>query len=413
MDKRWDKQWDGRLQQRSGRARKPSSLPVALLTNGMLRKTLAAARSLGAHRVDVAIGECGRMNPSGWSKYCNLRLRYPKPAPDDDGFTRWLWTESRRHPELVLFPMDDDVMDAVMRRGGALPGNVHALLPPAAAYWRMRDKATATTAAAAFGFRCPASFDGTDEAELLKWAESHTYPLVVKARSLSGSRGLSIACSPDELMAHWRVGKAAGASPFVQQYIEPGERIDVCLLMTPGSHAIAGFIQRELRHFPIPHGPSTAQESMADEDLLRQCRKFAESVGWRGIIEFEFMREGADGELHFMEANTRFWNSLQCSIQAGVDFPWLYYRLSQGWTVKPRFDYSIGIRCRSMLPTDILHYLQPRRKRQGDVSFFADAEVAGHDDILSARDMGPTFGYLVTLAALATRRGTWRDVFHR
>ncbi|MDQ0190119.1 ATP-grasp domain-containing protein [Alicyclobacillus cycloheptanicus] len=388
-------------------------VPSALLTNGMLRKTLAAARSLGRRGVGVAVAEASRLNPSAWSKFCRRRLVYPNPAADPAGFLAWLTSEASAQSPMVLFPMDDDVMDALMQPNAPLPAAILRVLPPPDVYWQMRDKLSATAAARDFGFCCPATCGTAEETVLRNTIAAWPAPWVVKARCQSGSRGLSVTDSLEDVVDQWRAGMRDGRPPLVQQYVPLGERIDVCLLLTNDSRCVAGFVQRELRHFPIRHGPSSAQESIADEPLLAMCREFAESIGWRGVIEFEFMRNGTTGQLTFMEANTRFWNSLHCSILAGVDFPWMYYQLALDREVAPCFQYQTGVICRSLLPADMLHFLANPRRFSSHPPFFGGRRAGGEDDILSWSDVGPTFGYLWALCGLSVRKETWRDLFRR
>ena len=64
------------------------------------------------------------------------------------------------------------------------------------------------------------------------------------------------------------------------------------------------------------------------------------------MVEFKISE---DGTPYLMEINTRFWGSLQLAIDAGIDFPWLLYRLACGELVNPDTDYRTGIRLRWLL----------------------------------------------------------------
>lgn len=60
----------------------------------------------------------------------------------------------------------------------------------------------------------------------------------------------------------------------------------------------------------------------------------------------EFKRDTRDGITKLMEINGRFWGSLQLAIDAGVDFPWLLYRLAVVGDITPVFSYKEGVRLR-------------------------------------------------------------------
>jgi hypothetical protein len=99
-----------------------------------------------------------------------------------------------------------------------------------------------------------------------------------------------------------------------------------------------------------------------------------------------------------MELNPRFWGSLALAIHAGVDFPYLLYKMAMGEAFEPVRDYEVGVRCRWLLPGDILHFLQNPDRFHLEPSFF---ECRGtFDDILSWDDPLPTIGSFLTLFSL-------------
>jgi predicted ATP-grasp superfamily ATP-dependent carboligase len=67
-----------------------------------------------------------------------------------------------------------------------------------------------------------------------------------------------------------------------------------------------------------------------------------------------------------MEINTRFWGSLQLAIDAGIDFPWLLYRLACGEQVETGTQYRTGIRLRWLLGDLDSLYLTLRDKKTYD-----------------------------------------------
>ena len=97
-----------------------------------------------------------------------------------------------------------------------------------------------------------------------------------------------------------------------------------------------------------------------------------------------------------MEINPRFWGSLHLSIIAGVNFPYLLYRLSRGETFEPVERYKLGVRCRWMLPGDILHFIYNRRRASLIPDFFRFGDRNTSYDILSFSDPLPVLGRLLT-----------------
>jgi predicted ATP-grasp superfamily ATP-dependent carboligase len=78
------------------------------------------------------------------------------------------------------------------------------------------------------------------------------------------------------------------------------------------------------------------------------ARTLLDSVAWHGVAMVEF-RVADDGTPYLMEINTRFWGSLQLAIDAGVDFPWLLYRLACDEHPSAPAAYRTGQRLRWLL----------------------------------------------------------------
>ena len=93
-----------------------------------------------------------------------------------------------------------------------------------------------------------------------------------------------------------------------------------------------------------------------------------------------------------MEVNPRFWGSTELAIQAGVNFPELLFKLSQGKTIKQP-NYNIGYRCR-WLYGDFL-YLLTAPKNWKMIKEWFNFKNQGFDDFQKG-DIGPFFGMFFT-----------------
>ena len=124
------------------------------------------------------------------------------------------------------------------------------------------------------------------------------------------------------------------------------------------------------------------------------------ALDWFGVAMVEFKLDPRDGIPKLMEVNPRFWGSLALSIEAGVNFPYLLYRMSLGERFKPVHDYEIGKRVRWLLPGDILHFIHNPRRLSILPEFldFWDPNTAY--DIISLKDPLPALGRMLTLLTL-------------
>jgi predicted ATP-grasp superfamily ATP-dependent carboligase len=395
-----------------------------LLTNAQLRKTLAAVRSLGKQGVPAYVAETTLFSPAAYSRYCKSSLLSPDPDQDQHQYAEWLADTMRDHQIRLLLPMDDNTMQAVMDHADLFEEATLMMLPPPSSYTIAADKGMAAELAAEAGVPvprtyCPTSLDEVEGMGLalstlnsLSSLSTLSSPLVIKPRRSSGSRGIRVIEHPQVLQNYAEV-HARYPFPILQEFIPAGERYDVCLLYDAAGELKASFVQKELRHFPLVRGPSTMQESVHRPDLIDLALSIMAHLPWRGIVELEFMIDPRDGLPKFMEINPRFWNSLHASILAGVDFPWLWYRLACGEAVEKVFDYKAGVRCRSLLPGDILHYMANPKRLSMNPSFWSGHATGGSDDIVSWRDPLPALGFVFACLRYVLDPKAWRMLFHR
>jgi biotin carboxylase len=146
---------------------------------------LAAAQGLGVEVV-AAADYCHRLAPlMGMSPIFSLPFDQPEIA------VRQALASLGRRVDAVL-AVDDHGLElaALLRERLGLPGN------PPQAVRATRDKLAFRQLLEAQGFHCPHFLAATSEADALALAPSLRYPVVVKARRLSASRGVVRADDP-------------------------------------------------------------------------------------------------------------------------------------------------------------------------------------------------------------------------
>ena len=195
-------------------------------------------------------------------------------------------------------------------------------------------------------------------------------------------------------MAHRKV-HAKYPNPIVQEYLPPGgDALGVAVLLNGSSVSRASFAYRRLREYPPGGGPSTLRESIRDDELRRTAERLLSALGWVGVAMVEFKVDPRDGQPKLLEVNPRFWGSLHHAIACGVDFPWLLYRMAVNGDVETQTDYRCGVRTRSLLHGELLHFVRsPQRFRlkPGLMDFTIP------DDLLSTSDPWPALGRLLSL----------------
>jgi predicted ATP-grasp superfamily ATP-dependent carboligase len=380
-----------------------------LVTDAQPRMTLAVVRSLGQKGVNVLAAEKTRFAPALFSKYCKVGLVNPDPQKYPDEFMQWLIATLDKYPCEMCIPVDDATLDVIMKHRHKLERLTSFVLPPLEGYKVASDKGLSVLAAQQADILCPHTIIPDNLKELDVWIKNLEFPVIIKPRKSSGSRGIKYVEDKEYFKKAYLQVHKEYPFPIVQKYIQPVEKYGVCLLFNSASELRASFVQREVRHYPVNMGTSVVQESVYYPKLVEIGSKLMKSLKWTGIVELDFLVD-QQGKAYFMEINPRFWGSLQMAVLAGVDFPWLLYRLAKEGDIEEVHTYKTGILCRWLLPGDILHLLTNKNRLSMNPSFLAGKKDNVYDDILSWDDPLPTLGFIMSCFRYLFDGQMWRFV---
>ncbi|MCR4440819.1 MAG: ATP-grasp domain-containing protein [Peptococcaceae bacterium] len=380
-----------------------------LVTDGQPRMTLAVVRSLGKKGLEVLAAEKTRFAPALYSKYCSRSLVYPDPKKYPGEFFNWLVESLQKYRCDACMPVDDAALEVVMERREEVEKICHFVLPPVDSYRIAADKGLSVLAAQRAGLLCPETVQPNDLEKLDDIIKRLELPVVIKPRKSSGSRGIKLVKERKELAGVYLRVHKEHPYPIIQEYIPPAAKYSVCLLFNKSSQLRASFVQRQIRHYPVDIGTSVVQESVFFPELVEQGLKLLKDLNWTGIAELEFLVD-KQGKAYFMEINPRFWGSLHLAVIAGVDFPWLLYKLAVEGDAEEVNSYKQGIKCRWLLPGDILHFITNKDRLKMDPPFLAGKKRDVYDDILSLDDPLPALGFLLACFRYLLDREMWRFV---
>jgi predicted ATP-grasp superfamily ATP-dependent carboligase len=390
------------------------NLSTVLITNGLLSKSLAVVRSLGSRGIRTLAAEKMRWHTSGFSKYCSKSIRCPDPVRQPENYWNWLKSTLVKEQCDVLFVMDDDTTKIAIQHREELEAICRIVLPTNDHYAIAADKGRTMHTANEIGIPCPRTLQWEDGAptaeELIRLTSTLQYPLVIKPRESSGSRGIRIANNQEELIPLFFYVHDKYPNPLVQEKIPQGPKYDVCLCYDDKHQLQASFVQKEIRHYPLESGPSTVHESVLYPELLAYSKRLMDELNWYGVADIEFMIDPRSGEPKLMEINPRFWSSTHLAIHSGIDFPWILYQIAMNETFEPQHDYIIGKRGRALMPGDLLHFITNPNRMQMDPPIWTTKYP---DDIISKKDPMPTFGFLLSAISIGWKLETWNFIIRR
>ncbi len=382
-------------------------MQYALVTDGLWRKSLSAIRSLGKAGFSVSVMGESAFTSGFWSRYCRERIRGPTAANDAEAFGRALTGALERRPDAVVLPMEDASLNWLSANRERLPGKW--LLPPVESLAIAQDKSRTLEAAEKIGLPCPRTWRPALASEFAELALSlPPGGFVAKPRSGSGSAGISYGerRTREEWVAHW---ERFGAMLVQERIPADGRGQGVSLLMDGEGRCVAAFAHERLQQYPNSGGPSTDRHGVRAPELIAASIRLLESLRWRGIAMVEWKVDPRDGRSKLMEINPRFWGSLELAVRSGIDFPALYARAALGERLPDAAPYPAGIRCRWMIPGEILRYLtQERAQREGILSFLRG--LPGLAEEWDWRDLRGALATLVCTGALAINPRYWKYV---
>ena len=179
----------------------------------------------------------------------------------------------------------------------------------------MGDKIEAKRTAGALGLPLVPGSDGaiSDLEEAKAIAEKAGYPVIIKAASGGGGRGMKVCTSPDELETLMQQAgseaKAAfgDATVYLEKYLGNPRHIEIQVFGDGNGNAIhlgERDCSLQRRHQKVLEEAPSPILSQADRERIGGvCAKAMADMGYRGAGTIEFLWE--DGEFYFIEMNTR------------------------------------------------------------------------------------------------------------
>src|SRR6202521_829147 len=193
--------------------------------------------------------------------------------------------------------------------------NLHFIGPKAEHIRLMGDKIEAKKTAKKLGIPVVPGSDGGvgPDDDAMAIARAIGFPVLVKAASGGGGRGMKVAHTPDDLMlalstASNEARSAFGdASVYLEKYLQKPRHIEIQVLGDGRGGAIH-LGERECslqrRHQKVwEEGPSPALDAAARKAIGATCAKAMQQMKYLGVGTIEFLYE--EGEFYFIEMNTR------------------------------------------------------------------------------------------------------------
>ncbi len=370
---------------------------------------LGIARSLGRRGIGVAVAD-DEISVGAVSRFVQRRF----PWPDgDERQVDWLESLADDHGlrGATVYPTRDETVALLAQHHERLSERFVLVTPPwEVTRWAYDKRLTYELAArigvAHPGTHYPARREDVERLDLLFPAilkpaiKDHFYSQTL-TKAWEVTDRASLLARYDEAML-----LIPGDEIMIQEVVPGGGESQVSFAaLCSGGEVLAWVTARRTRQHPMDYGhSSTFVETIECPPIEEPSRALLSAMGYSGLVEVEFKHDRRVDSYKVLDVNARTWGWHTIGRKAGVDFPYLAWRLANGKPV-PRRRGRSGVRWMRGV-TDVPTALREMRRGRlspGDYlrSFGAPLELS----VLAVDDPLPSLAELALLPYTFWKRG--------
>lgn len=308
----------------------------------------AAVRSLGRRGVKTIVVSERDTPPAFRSQYCDKQVAVPDPTSDFAGYEQALLTLAEQEDVQTILPFREPDIYALARNREQLRTHLGTPWPTLDTLGQVQDRITLRDAAAEAGVSMPRTepldqFEEWETPSIIKPRYTMRAPEYARAfDSVSPTLASTTYLPPGSEPDINAIIDEMGHVPLVQEYVPTTDEYGFFAQYRNGT-PVATFQHRQRRGWKYSGGPSAYRESVSIPALESAGRAVLDALDWHGVAMVEFLRDPETGEFKLMEVNPRFWSSLPFTVQAGVDFPHLYWLQATGQPLPDSNNYTVDI----------------------------------------------------------------------
>jgi len=323
-----------------------------IVTNASSVKALVVTRSLGRKKIDVIATDSERISPTFFSKYSKSYFLTPSAEKKPEKFIKVMLEYVRKKRPAMLIPVNSTETLLVSKYKNKFTQFIKVPFEEYSKMIQLHDKEILSEIATQLGIPIPKTYSIEDVSDIHKIANTVDYPVVIKLKEATSSKGISYAYSKEELIKKYKqtiikFNLDKNNFPIIQEYI-PGTGYGVSLLLNHGDLR-AIFVHKRLREYPLSGGPSTVRISTRHPRMEKIAIKLLQELEWYGLAMVEFKLDERTNKPYLLEVNPRIWGSINQAVSAGVDFPYLLYTMAMEGDVKPVTTYKLNVKTKYLM----------------------------------------------------------------
>jgi D-aspartate ligase len=297
---------------------------------------LALVRSLGRKGIPVWTLEPRGEAMASLSRYSRRSFEWPA-APDDQ--LDCLFGLAARHQldGWTLFPTNDETTALCARHHAELSKHFRVTVPPWKTLSWAYDKRLTHALAAHLHVHQPATFVPRNREDLAR--TEFAFPVVLKPAYKRDVNPFTRdkawrADNRDTLLARYdEACRFVDREAIMVQELIPGggeSQFSYAALCVDGL-SLASVTARRTRQYPVDFGHSSScVETITEPHVEAAAARLLAGARYTGLVEVEFKFDQRDGHFKLLDVNPRVWTWHALCRRAGVDFPYLMWRVAHG-----------------------------------------------------------------------------------
>jgi len=314
-----------------------------IVTNAKSRIAYTVARSLSRKNISVTSADSSKTAMTFVSRYSSSHFVYPSPYKTPQDFIECLQRKILELKSNVLIPTYEETF-LISKYKHKFESEIRFVLPNYDQILIAHNKDKWSPLAAKCGVPTPKTYAAHELIENSDLRNKINFPVLIKPKQGGGGWAIQEFKSKEDLEKYIEGNDNQGLSWerfFIQEKID-GETICVAMLFNKGK-CRAKISYRQLRNFPTNTGQATLRISQSEPEAEEYLNKMLETMNWHGVCQADFVKDKYTGRPYLIDINPRLWGALAQGIEAGVDFPYLLYKIAMDGDVNPVMGFKEGI----------------------------------------------------------------------
>lgn len=263
-----------------------------------------------------------------FSRYINKFIYFPKPSDD----LEWIAKINELcmvHNIDVLMPVYETSIRTLILYRDLLKYKDKTLLPPSLeSFDTANHKDRLAAHMQTLGIPTPNSIPLLNHEEFEKAIPGLEFPLLLKPTlDTGGGDGIIKFEELQALESHLR-NQEINFPIVLQQYIVGYD--SGCNVLCKDGKILAYTIQKGFLYENKPFSPQIGLNIVHEEEVIKIVSRLMESLNWTGLANIDLIYDSRLKRYLILEINPRYWNTVDGSVPAGINFPWLYCQTVRG-----------------------------------------------------------------------------------